>query len=143
MAFRCPADVQNSKSNVLLYVEVIMKANELRLGNFVDNCGTECFVMGIYKDNKVELGYFTDSVGFVRSLDDKNINPITLTEEWLKRFGFKRFSKDFSKSGIIIHTRKRGFSLRKRVPDIKSVHQLQNLYFALTGQELEPKTVTP
>jgi hypothetical protein len=65
--------------------------------------------------------------------------PIPLTEEWLLKFEFKRFSKDFSKKGIIIHTRKRGYVLRKSVPDILYVHQLQNLYFALTGQELEFK----
>lgn len=69
------------------------------------------------------------------------IRPIPLTEEWLKKFGFKKFKNynDWSKGGFILHGRKRGFVLRKSAPDVKSVHQLQNLYFALTGEELKTK----
>lgn len=68
-----------------------------------------------------------------------SFDPIPLTEEWLLNFGFKPFQKDFSIKGLIIHCRKRGFVVRKSIPIIKHVHQLQNLYFALTGQELTIK----
>ena len=63
--------------------------------------------------------------------------PIKLTNEILFLLGFKSFGKDFIKNGIIIHNRKRGFVVNKKIPIIESVHQLQNLYFALTGQELQ------
>lgn len=116
-----------------------MKANELRIGNLVSNFGQHCFVMNIYKDNKVELGYFEDSIGFVRSLDDIDIKPILLTEEWLLNFGFEKlgaivFQCDhfrlLEEDGIFY------FHSAVRKTEIKFVHQLQNLYFALTGNEL-------
>ena len=66
-----------------------------------------------------------------------NLEPISLTKELLIELGFKPFCKDFALNGIIIHTRKRGFVLKKSVPDIKYVHQLQNLFYILCGKELE------
>jgi len=87
-----------------------MNVNELRIGNLIN---AEDISMG-----KAE------------------VYPIPLNSEWLIQFGFKPFSKDWSKKGIIIHTRKRGYVLRTSVPIIQHVHQLQNLFFALTGQEL-------
>lgn len=108
-----------------------MEAKELRIGNYIRK-GVRCGkVTGsdIYELSKMNLG-FNDSEYI------KSWKPILLNEEWLLNFGFKKFVNDFSKSKIIIHTRKRGYVLRKSVPDIKYVHQLQNLYFALTGDEL-------
>jgi hypothetical protein len=64
------------------------------------------------------------------------IKPIELNEAWLKSFGFKPFSKDFQKNAVIIHTRKRGFVVNTKIPVLKYVHQLQNLYYALRGEEL-------
>ena len=97
-----------------------MKANELRIGNWVYSPN--------HKENYKVIRLELDS--------EINAEPIPLTEEWLIRLGFKIFCKDFYLNGIIIHTRKRGYVLRKSVPIIQYVHQLQNLYFALTGEEL-------
>ena len=82
-----------------------------------------------------------------------DFNPIPLTEEWLLKFGF-----DFIDDGwASIKTKKRFINLEislkgkrtilynKRtiefidVVHIKYIHQLQNLYFALTGMELTIK----
>ena len=72
--------------------------------------------------------------------------PIPLTEEWLLKFGFVNGGKsDFDKKKLSIHlpsfyyTNGRTFYNSWRIMDysVKSVHQLQNLYFALTGEELE------
>ena len=73
--------------------------------------------------------------------------PIPLTEEWLVKFGFKiegktwgntNYSKDFS--GIWLQDRgelyKCTISNGNKHIEIRYVHQLQNLYFALTGEEL-------
>lgn len=130
-----------------------MKANELRIGNWYKGSidfpeGSISAKINFNKEKEFQLtrhalkvisqsynngsGSF-DLIGF--------IEPIPLTEIWLLRFGFKRFCKDWAKNGIIIHNRKRGFVLRKSVPDIKHVHQLQNLYFALTGAELPLNTL--
>tara|TARA_R110001606_G_scaffold355365_1_gene506345 strand:- start:50 stop:382 length:333 start_codon:yes stop_codon:yes gene_type:complete len=109
----------------------MMKANEFRLGNLV-KCPEGFGQVTQIQDREVLV---VDEIGYTMEV----IKPIPLTEEWLLKFGFKKFKNynDFSHKGIIIHGRKRGFVLRKSVPVIKHVHQLQNLYFALTGEELK------
>lgn len=73
-------------------------------------------------------------------------SPIPLTEEWLVKFGFKKDSNPFAggvfdspimgnhidyNSGIFTY---RNYSTS--LIDILYTHQLQNLFFALTGSEL-------
>lgn len=105
-----------------------MKANELRIGNFVsDRLG----IVIIGTNGRIE---FADIY-----------KPIPLTEEWLVKFGFV---KDYSgwQNGIRIEYDKERQSYvldtdgndYLQSPLIKHVHRLQNLYFALTGEELEP-----
>lgn len=104
-----------------------MDANDLRIGNLIKKDGIVVTV-----DGRTIFDFWCyDNVR-------RNHEPITLTENWLISFGFKPFSKDWSKNGVIIHTRKRGYVIRKSIPIIESVHQLQNLYFALRGEELTP-----
>lgn len=78
--------------------------------------------------------------------------PIPLTAEWLERFGFKEERRDswgiYDEFGFSIPDfeieRNNSGELRLSVnvgeyhigKPIEYVHQLQNLYFALTGQEL-------
>jgi hypothetical protein len=84
------------------------------------------------------------------------VKPIPLTEEWLWRFGFANNINGFPEIDL---DEKRGLSITfKKTVDthivwfaekdiieyteittLKYVHQLQNLYFALTGKELEIK----
>lgn len=113
-----------------------MKASELRIGNKLQKETGEIFTV-LRLDNTDDVlveeqrGLLT--LGY-------NLFGIPLTEEWLVKFGFKQWGDKytFGLKGINIHHRKRGFVLRKSVPIIKYVHQLQNLYFALTGEELHP-----
>jgi hypothetical protein len=78
------------------------------------------------------------------------LNPIPLTPEWLERCGFKWHSlPDSEGNEHNVYTTKWGdFDLTMfdndilelesvRMPHIKHLHQLQNLYFALTGEELK------
>ncbi len=111
-----------------------MKANELRIGNWVKhNVSGNFFQFTSYN--------FNDLCIVLSSNPPKDlIEPIPLTDEWLVKFGFdKRFDvyqnhlllfnselKNWSWSGIYIR-------------EIKYVHELQNLYFILTGEELELK----
>lgn len=83
--------------------------------------------------------------------ETNNYKPVELTEEWLLKFGFNySFDKIFSilindysaleydlnnKSIEIISKGFRSYLYRK----CEYVHELQNLYFALTGSELEIK----
>ena len=106
-----------------------MIATELRVGNLLNYCGNTVTVMEILRNNRVELGYFTDSIGFVRSLDDENIKPIPLTEEWVTKCDkIYWLSKDIG--GYFLW-----FNGDKIY--IKYVHSLQTLYFALTNEELK------
>lgn len=120
-----------------------MKYSELRLGNLVNDKYQPPYSPVIYLPSiiKYELTFrsakvyslYTNNYG-VRY--DDSLTPIELNEEWLLKLGFKPFGKDFIKKGIVIHKRKRGWVLRKSVPIIKSVHQLQNLFYCLTEEEL-------
>ena len=87
-----------------------------------------------------------------READSPECNPIPLTPEWLERFGFitKIKGDDFHDKALWKHPStdylycESGCFVDNSgyygdycdIGDIKHVHQLQNLYFALTGEEL-------
>lgn len=109
-------------------MESIMKKNELRIGNYVfhkeDNVKEVSVVSGVF-----ELAY----VKFENADWIYDINPIPLTEEWLRNFDIKKIWL-FEIHGCDSD----GFYISYVYDSIhlKYVHQLQNLYFALTGEEL-------
>jgi hypothetical protein len=104
-----------------------MKSNELRLGNWILDV----------QDNQIQVR----KTYFVFMASYEICKPIPLTEEWLLKLGF---IKHVSQS--IWYTLNKvdvWFFDGKYVNDIdveiKYVHQLQNLYFALTNEELTMK----
>ena len=108
-----------------------MKATELRIWSKVYYEGRVVEVTAITRS-----GIFTDN----RKCGFNQINPIELTEEWLLKFGFK------SKKGsaTLFLTDQIYWNGFLRIEDhytdkCKTVHQLQNLYFCLTGEELKIK----
>lgn len=128
-----------------------MKANELRIGNLVKCLGEERELIGITKhngSNETALHY-AEFKGVI-PIKLFHLKPIPLTEEWLLKFGFNdatggwggsQGSERFYEKGIVeIQTYdsddkwhlKGQFEVK-----FKYVHQLQNLYFALCGEELE------
>lgn len=137
-----------------------MKANELRIGNLVE-CDT---MRDLYKDRIPYFGKHIHAVhsacvDFVKlELGDEAIQkveifavkPIPLTEEWLLKFGFQYgFGKTerlylpiISIDYFLWGSKSDNFTsctfIINRVNKIKInyVHQLQNLYFILTGKEL-------
>ena len=112
-----------------------MKANELRIGNKV--WFNDIFEWTITAD---------DIVAF--ESDSEQFKPINLTEEWLVRFGFERVEGNqwynfykLDNFKILIHTKDYSSMINWKDCSIEdrfnwNVHQLQNLYFALTGEEL-------
>lgn len=81
--------------------------------------------------------------------DFRNLKPITLTAEWFQRLGFKeayrsstrvrfelpnycRYDFDLSSNKIL-----QGFLFFGNYIKCNHLHQLQNIYFALTGEELK------
>jgi hypothetical protein len=116
-----------------------MKANELRIGNWVYLC---------YPDGKKAVEVKELSKNFVNGFGISGIEPIPINEDWLTvGLGFKKVmkKKDFTtyssdRFGIRVSVYNAGFNiLRVNNKSFESVHQLQNLYFALTGTELELK----
>jgi len=117
-----------------------MKANELRIGNYVyDTLG---------KVNKIDL----EAITYIVKEPHNQVKPIPLTEEWLLKFGFvkSKVSSQFDKEKLTIQiANELEYHKKGRVyfnswaileESIKYVHQLQNLYFALTGEELTFKS---
>lgn len=128
-----------------------MKASELRIGNIISFCGNFVYVLSVSRSNFLELGYYTDSIGFERHVTDSNLSEIPITEEWLIRFGFTlnvdewctgsedgrlEVYKHTLGSFDILESERGDYRHTEAYNEIKSVHQLQNLYFALIGEEL-------
>ena len=112
-----------------------LEAKELRIGNCVYYDGRNCTIQ-----EPTDL------------IDADEFKPIPLTEEWLLKFGFK--SREDNEYGYLrLENRVGDFYVRPSYDggyywgfgwsneinnqrNIKCVHQLQNLYFALTNEEL-------
>jgi hypothetical protein len=111
-----------------------MKAEELRIGNLV----YKYYPSGIEIEAVNEINsYFVNGIGI------SAIEPIPLTEEWLLKFGFEKEGGWFKKKRLLLfNIRNMYFTTPSKdivSVDVTTVHQLQNLYFALTGEELTLK----
>ena len=115
-----------------------MKASELRIGNKIKNIkGTE---FNVLPEDFLEINANPD-----------NYQGIPLTEEWLLKFGCTKETDtapgigDFSwyekeELGHDINFFSHGVGIIGITHKyMKYVHEFQNLYFALTGKELEIK----
>lgn len=125
-----------------------MKAEELRIGNVVLHKKT------IVKINDIGRAWHTHRVLPIekfsapsRKCRVKEYSPIPLTEEILLDCGFeKTYGLRFQIDDILMLDMgdlTAGINPYDIfwIGDCKYVNQLQNLYFALTGQELEFKTL--
>lgn len=117
-----------------------MTANELMIGNYHFYHIEDPMDEREEYDEVSRIDY--DDLRVLTEFDDNpEYKPIPLTEEWLFKLGFKRWTskrkdKTYSNGMVIIHERKNGYSLASRYVRYVYVHQFQNLYFALTGSEL-------
>lgn len=124
-----------------------MNTAELRIGNLVN----------IYQGNV--KGFVTNCIvesigGQINGYDEDDVEPLPLTEGWLKRLGFDQFGKysiwnkqwrkewmlsaqkhPSLKDGFVVFIEDNESAAPPSVP-IMFVHQLQNLYFSLAGEEL-------
>jgi gas vesicle protein len=128
--------------------------NELRIGNLVD--------LGNRIAKIIEIGHLSCVVVDLEETQDtiedyNRTKPIPLAEEWLFKFGFVTIDKgdnDYITYADSEHVYYLQLDVRKKdgkytildnsfddlinfsMVDISYVHELQNLYFALTGEEL-------
>lgn len=125
-----------------------MTTKDLRIGNFVYGFGefaeTALPICCLNSDNTLRLTIFDQSAGCFHV---NRVKPIPLTEEWLDKFGFKQWGKYYhlwkieSKTKCTICTTYSDngeFRLNENYGvRFRYVHELQNLYFAITSKELE------
>jgi hypothetical protein len=120
-----------------------MKAKELRIGNFINYRIEDKF-----DERKEWLEVSEIDAIDLQCIDDIYYSPIPITKEWLIKFGFKKNNRAYKLSNFgkfIFFEQLNSFGFYPagllnsliRMDNLKSVHQLQNLYFALTGEELE------
>jgi hypothetical protein len=128
-----------------------MKASELRIGNLVNTDSDSLSVHGINQDFNEEPYFIelkcTDGMFIECNIED--IKPIPLTEEWLVKFGWGKGEYDTEyqdnvslKQEVLCYTVMSNMFIIEshcdciEIDHIKYVHQLQNIYFSLTGKEL-------
>ena len=105
-----------------------------------------CQVKGVH-ENYV---YIRKPNGSIYHAHETNIHSIPLTEEWLLKFGFNFVKSthdeaecyDYFYNLLYLNMANHSISINGKcvlsfIPDY--IHQLQNLYFALTGEELTIK----
>ncbi|OQB12773.1 MAG: hypothetical protein BWY15_02067 [Firmicutes bacterium ADurb.Bin193] len=122
----------------------MIRATELRIGNIVD---LHIEIFDRWVNGRV---LSSNDIQCIES--GATCNPIPLTEEWLVKFGFE-YRSGWEDSwhkypiGLYFNPYKSGVCLEQiweklvenDLVNIQYVHQLQNLFFALTGNELELK----
>jgi hypothetical protein len=117
-----------------------MKRTELRIGNLVERNGKIHEVSSIHADDTIRLFVKNGNYSF-GCFTLKEINPMPLTEEWLLKFGFEITDNFQTKDRFQTHKQDGiiWFEYGYIVVELNYVHQLQNLYFSLTGEELTIK----
>ena len=136
----------------------MIKINELRIGNYLQNeIDKSLLVVCGLRENEImttvsERSKYPLPIGW-------KAQPIPLTEEWLLKFGFNPAKSTPILGWYFIDTGKFEFEILFGVQrldgkrdgkykvyvcnnylcDIFYIHDLQNLYFALTGEELTMK----
>lgn len=134
----------------------MIHTNELRIGNLIEYEKTTHIVCGM-KDNMIYSWWFKNGKPVIEEIQKdisgvlvndpyfdfcENHNPIPLTHELLPKLGFELFPW-----GWVSKVSEGRRSLRITINNyferegqaslkIEFVHQLQNLYFVLTGEEL-------
>lgn len=115
-----------------------MKATEFRIGNYYFDG------VSISKVFVIDAGGINPFEGQFYKQYEENSATIPIDKEWLLKFGFELYNesdndKYFTKNGfnIAILDEEYYFTGVTDGKKINHVHQLQNLYYTLTGHEID------
>jgi len=127
-----------------------MKANELRINNYVLARGAQAQIKAV---DETHASYVKKHLIGEDRIPLKFIKPIPLTEKWLVKFGFEVTKGKFfdeiygilNKKDVVFEYWLDGDMYINGMTEesllipkeINYVHELQNLYFAHTGEELK------
>ena len=131
-----------------------LQVSELRVGNWASICKVEY----IHQNKPSDWHTVEMCLDFLYDIDRDYLiaRPIPLTEEWLEKFGLLKGGNKYGNTFHVMNDD--GFSAKYTIEHwtdeeagihkgkfhwvgiggapLEYVHQFQNLYFALTGQEL-------
>ena len=123
----------------------MIQSKELRLGNYVKDgiYGFPKYVCAIGND-WIYLD-FNGNESDIWECDEKDLEPITITDELLLKFGFEQCDYLFKTLLIEMYEVANGWNLHidnekfetVLSTTIKYVHQLQNAYYISTGEVLK------
>jgi hypothetical protein len=135
----------------------MIEVKELRIGNlYLTNENSQVVVKGINTEKESVISYLPGSSQLYHPILFGDLLPIMVTEDKVLELGFKFFEEvgkkrffqidNQSTYGILFddlklcfyyyHDREGYTILLCEDPFFKYVHHIQNLYFALTGQEV-------
>ena len=142
----------------------MLHAKDLRLGNKVFNRKGEVITVQqilsntLIYDTQINIhrkvantgrfyddSYTTEVVELVKEIDFQDVTPVSLTPKILEKCGFRNFIRDewiltYGNTHTDFELREDGLRLRHATPSrvsIKYLHQLQNFFYAIAGEELE------
>nr|WP_319512256.1 hypothetical protein [uncultured Draconibacterium sp.] len=142
-----------------------MEAKELRIGNLVIESNTKTLLMveGILESNNKEYKISTSTiegiVGRKGSLPVSALSGIKLAEDWFNKYGIEETNGPINSNDHFRTSETKYYNFKdawmvirvnidsiwlcfdfefaiKQVCKLEYVHELQNLYFSITGEEL-------
>lgn len=124
----------------MIKVEDLMIGNFVIYGNGIYSIQDISMYEGKYCSNLFDTVF--DSFAKHHRVLIKNLDPITITEDWLVSLGFKKWNFKNSKEitynhgKLILHKRKRGWVINKNRREPKYIHELQNIALCYYNKKL-------
>ncbi len=134
-----------------------MKLTELRLSSlfYPINRSNEVHLLIETPFKVCSIGFKVEAIPYDKvpaqvekwaEFNPNDLSPIPITEKWLFKFKFIKEKIDndlsfFTKGGLVFILSKKDKDLQLRCkeydfPKLKFMHELQNFYFAITGEDL-------
>lgn len=117
--------------------------SQLMLGNIISDGVVAPIELTHISEKELKGNYTQSEVAHLNPVEILSWQAvhIGLNEDWLKCLGYKRWnsrngSVTYSKNGVILHKRKRGWIINKSTKQMDSVSDLQNYHLSKTGKKL-------